>query len=106
MVARTEVIRPAAVLPEEAAVRIVAALREGDVSRGSVWNATSSVWQRYDKPWDVLTGHRGESVVVGTICVVYDVPTRYHITVYRVTVTEAGLAQNWSVSSLCDDAFA
>ncbi len=102
---RTEVIRPAAVLPEEAAVRIVAALRAADVSRGGVWNATSSLWQRYDNPWDMLTGLRGDSALVGTICVMYDQPTRYYITVYRVTVTEAGLDRGWTLERLCDDAF-
>ena len=102
---RTEVIRPAAVLPEEAAMKILAALRAADVSRGGVWNASSSLWQRYDRPWDVLTGLRGDAELIGTICVTYDMPSRYYITVYRVTVTEVGLDQGWSVAKLCDDAF-
>ena len=52
-------IRPAAVLPIEAATRIVAALEKLDVSRGGVWNASTSVWQRYDRPWDGPAGSRG-----------------------------------------------
>jgi hypothetical protein len=104
-VERSEVIRPAAVLPEEAARAILAALRGADVSRGGIWNASSSLWQRYDRPWDALTGQRGDAELIGTICVTYDVPSRYYITVYRVTVTEAGLLQGWTVNKLCDDAF-
>jgi hypothetical protein len=101
----TEIIRPAAVLPEQAAIRILDALRMGDVSRGGMWNATSALWQRYSKPWDALTGLRGDAELVGTICVAYDTPTRFTITVYRVTVTAAGVAAGWSVTRLCDDAF-
>jgi hypothetical protein len=101
---RTEIIRPAAVLPEQAAIRILDALRTEDVSRGGVWNATSALWQRYDKPWDPLTGLRGDAQLIGTICVAYDTPTRFTITVYRVTVTTAGAAAGWSVTRLCDDA--
>ena len=103
---RTEVIRPAAVLPEQSAVRIVSALQELDVTRGGLWNATSSVWQRYDRPWDLHTGQRGSAQLVGTIAVAYDTPSRYHITVYRVTVTEHGLASGWTVTRMCDDALA
>ena len=101
----TEIIRPAAVLPEQAAIRILDALRQGDVSRGGMWNATSALWQRYSKPWDALTGLRGDAELIGTICVAYDTPTRFTITVYRVTVTAAGVAAGWSVTRLCDDAF-
>ena len=103
---RTEVIRPAAILPEEAAVAIVRALRADDVSAGGVWNATSAIWQRFDRPWDPLTGLRGSAQQMGTICVAYDTPSRYSITVYRVTVTEEGLAAGWTVERLCDEAFA
>jgi hypothetical protein len=101
----TEVIRPAAVLPEQAAMRILDALRMQDVGRGGMWNASSALWQRYDKPWDELSGLRGDAQLIGTICVAYDTPTRFTITVYRVTVTAAGIAAGWSVTRLCDDAF-
>lgn len=86
-------------------MRILDALRQSDVSRGGMWNATSALWQRYDKPWDALTGLRGDAQLIGTICVSYDTPTRFTITVYRVTVTAAGVAAGWSVTRLCDDAF-
>ena len=87
-------------------MRILDALRQADVSRGGVWNASSALWQRYDKPWDRLTGLRGDAQLIGTICVSYDTPARFMITVYRVTVTTAGVAIGWDVTRLCDDAFA
>ncbi|MDQ1683769.1 MAG: hypothetical protein QOC82_506 [Frankiaceae bacterium] len=102
---QNQIIRPAAVLPEEAAIRILDALRAEDVSCGGTWNATSALWQRYDQPWDALTGLRGDAQLLGTICVAYDTPTRFSITVYRVTITAAGMAAGWSVARLCDDAF-
>lgn len=103
--ATTAVIRPAAVLPEQAALAIVRALEDRDVSRGGLWNATSGLWQRFDRSWDMLEGHRGRAELIGTICVSYDTPTRFHITVYRVTVTEHGAALGWTVTRLCDEAF-
>lgn len=99
-------IRPAAVLPIEAAARIVAALEELDVSRGGVWNATAGVWQRYDKPWDGPAGSRGNAQLVGTIAVIYDRPRRNEITVYKATLTAAGRLQGWTTDKICDDALA
>jgi hypothetical protein len=100
----THVIRPAAVVPEAAASAIVRALETLDVSRGGVWNASPTVWQRYSGPWDGPGATRGSAELVGTIAVAYETPVRHHITVYRVTVTEAGADQGWTVDQLCDEA--
>ena len=100
----TRIIRPAAVVPESAATRIVAELSERDVSRGGVWNASPTVWQRYSAPWDGPGATRGTAVLVGTVAVAYGTPVRHHITVYRVTVTEPGSALGWTVDQLCDEA--
>jgi hypothetical protein len=89
-------IRPAAILPIDAATRIVKALEQLDVSRGGVWNATAGVWQRYDKPWDGPLGSRGSAELVGSIAVVYDRPRRLEITVYKATLTAAGRLQGWT----------
>lgn len=97
-------IRPAAVLPIEAATRIVAALEQLDVSRGGVWNATPGVWQRYDRPWDGPLGSRGSAELVGSIAVVYDRPRRNEITVYKATLTAAGRLQGWTTDRICNDA--
>jgi hypothetical protein len=98
------IIRPAAILDERSASHVLQQLRRLDVSAGSIWNATSSLWQRYDIPWDGIGGTRGEAKLLGSIAVMYDSPHRHEITIYKVTVTENGLNQGWTVESLCDDA--
>lgn len=100
----TTVIRPAAVLHDKAAAAIVAELARLDVGKGGVWNASAGLWQRYDKAWDGVPGGRGSAVLVGSIMAVYGTPSRYQITLYRVTVTAAGSALGWTVDALCDDA--
>lgn len=100
----TTVIRPSAVLDEKAARSVVSELEYRDVGRGGVWSASSGVWQRYDLPWDGIGGTRGRSQLVGTIAAVYGTPSKYDITIYRVTTTEHGRAAGWSVERICDDA--
>jgi hypothetical protein len=100
------IIRPAAVLDERAAFRVLTQLRRLAVSSGGEWNATSSLWQRYDRPWDGADHTRGTSQLVGSIAVMYDSPHRHEITIYKVTVSAHGLDQGWTVESLCDDALA
>ena len=101
---RVEVIRPAAVLEARVATLVLSALRRDDVSTGGVWNASASVWQRYDRAWNGVGGTRGDAKLLGSIAVMYDSPHRHEITIYKVTVTEHGLYQGWTVESLCDDA--
>jgi hypothetical protein len=102
---RTEmVIRPSAVLPVAAAARIVEALGAADVSTHGVWNATTSVWQRFDRPWDGPGGCRGAAELVGSIAVVYDSPRTNEITIYKVSLTEAAAEAGWTTERLCDDA--
>jgi hypothetical protein len=98
------VIRPAAILDARAAASVLQQLRRLDVSAGGLWNATSSLWQRYDAPWDGSGGTRGDAQLLGSIAVMYDSPHRHEITIYKVTVTGPGLQQGWSVDKLCDDA--
>jgi hypothetical protein len=99
-----QIIRPAAILDARAAAQVLQQLRRLDVSTGGVWNASSSLWQRYDRAWDGVGGTRGEASPLGSIAVMYDSPHRHEITVYKVTVTETGIEQGWTVQSLCDDA--
>ncbi len=98
------ILRPAAVLPSSAAVRIVSALEAHDVAKEGVWNATSSIWQRYDRPWDGTAGSHGGATLLGTVAVVYDQPRRHEITIFKVSITPAGVAQGWTTDALCDDA--
>jgi hypothetical protein len=100
----TRVIRPAAVVPESAATRIVTELEARDVSTGGVWNASATLWQRYSGPWDGPGATRGTAALVGTVAVAYGTPVRHHITIYRVTVTDAGRDLGWTVDQICDEA--
>ncbi len=96
------ILRPSAIVPAGAAVKIVAALEELDVSKGGLWNATTSLWQRYDQPWK--DGMRGSAQLVGSIAVVYDSPRHNEITIYKVNITEPASKVGWTTENLCDDA--
>lgn len=99
----TEVIRPAAVIPEQAARTILMELALRDVRVGGVWDAEPSVWRRYEGPWEG-DGTPGSAQLIGTIQIAYGVPTRYEITIFRATVTRFGSDQHWTVNQLCDEA--
>jgi hypothetical protein len=98
------IIRPAAILDERAASRVLEELKRLDVSNGGVWNATSSLWQRYDLEWDGPGGTRGRARLLGSVAVMYDAPNRHQITIYKVTITPYGLESGWAVETLTDDA--
>jgi hypothetical protein len=100
----TAVIRPSAVLTEKLAAKIMRELTDRDVAKGGVWSATPGLWQRYDRPWDGPGGTHGTAQLVGTIAAIYGSPSKYDITIYRVTVSDHGAKKGWSVDSLCDDA--
>jgi hypothetical protein len=98
----TEVIRPAAIIPEAAARVIVRELEARSPAAGGVWITTTRVWNRYrDAGVDAL----GEpsSPLIGRMEVAYGTPTRYEITIYRATLTSIGTASGWTVESLCDE---
>jgi hypothetical protein len=99
----SEVIRPAAIIPEESARAVLVELALRDVQNSGIWQSEPSLWSRYDRPW---SGHGspGSAELIGTIQVAYGTPTRYEITIYRVTVTEFGTRAGWTVTSLCDEA--
>jgi len=99
-----EVIRPAAVLPEEAARQVLVELALRHVDAGGLWDATPTVWHRYDRPRDPADPTPMETRLIGTLQVAYGTPTRYEITVYRATVTRLGTEAGWTVESLCDEA--
>ena len=99
----TEVIRPAAIVPEEAARAVLVELTLRDVHNGGDWMADPARWSRYDGPW-AGPEDPGSSQLIGTLQVAYGTPTKYEITVYRATITRFGTEQGWTVSSLCDEA--
>src|SRR4051794_29133418 len=100
----TKVIRPAAVVPEASAARIIEQLSMRDVGRGGVWNVSPTLWQRYSGAWDGIGGTTGSAVLIGSIAVAYETPVRNHITIYRVTITEGGRDLGWTIEALCDEA--
>jgi len=100
----TQVIRPAAVIPEEAARSVLMQLALRDVRIGGVWDVEPNVWRRFDVPWDGGGDNHGASELMGTIQIAYGVPTRYEITLFRATITREGAAAGWTVEALCDEA--
>ncbi len=102
--ATTEVIRPAAVLMEREAREILAGLAGDDVRQFGCWMTSPGVWQRYDRPWPENSREPGPAVHLGTIRSIYDSPQRYFVTIFRASITAAGLEAGWTVETLCDDA--
>ncbi|MDX6275604.1 MAG: hypothetical protein QOJ92_2814 [Frankiales bacterium] len=99
----TEVIRPAAVLPEEAARAALVEMAVRDVRNGGMWDAEPNIWRRYDRPFEP-GGPPSGAELIGSMQVAYGTPTRYEITIYRATITRFGTEQGWTVESLCDEA--
>ncbi len=101
----SEVIRPAAVLPENAARAVLSALLLRDARAGGRWIAEPTSWRRYDDEWPAGSALPCHANLMGTLQVIYGSPSRYEVTVFRVTITSLGAAQGWTVSALCDEAF-
>lgn len=99
----TEIIRPAAIVPEEAARSILVELALRDTTNGGLWSADPARWARYDMPWR-CADDPGGARLIGTIQIAYGTPTRYEITIYQATITEHASRLGWTVASLCDAA--
>ena len=97
------VIRPAAVIEERAARRILRELTDADVSRGGCWSVTAALWQRFDVPWNGVGGMRGTAQQVGGVYVTYHRPSNHWVTLHRVTITAHGATLGWTVDSLADE---
>jgi hypothetical protein len=99
----TEVIRPAAIVPEVATRAILVELSLRDIHNGGVWSADPANWSRYDGPW--RSQHdAGDAALLGSIQVAYGTPTKYEITLYRATITKQASEMGWTVVRLCDEA--
>lgn len=99
----TEVIRPAAIVPEAATRAILVELSLRDIHNGGVWSADPARWARYDAPWR-SPADPGGAQLVGSIQVAYGTPTKYEITIYRATITQRASEMGWTVVRLCDEA--
>jgi hypothetical protein len=102
--AASEVIRPAAVLPERKAREIFVGLEGDDARSGGRWIAKPGTWQRWDHAWPDADCP-GDTVLLGSISTIYDHPHKYEVTVFRAAITHAGVRQGWTVERLCDEAF-
>lgn len=100
----SEVIRPSAIVPEDAARNILIEMAMRDVRLDGHWWADPATWRRYDKPWDGPERTQGTAELLGSIQVAYGTPTRYEITIFRVAITRLGTEAGLTVSSLCDEA--
>ena len=98
----SEVIRPAAIVPEDAARVILSTLQAQSVEKNGNWVATARHWSRYDSSGVDSNGHP-VGQLIGCIEAIYGATTRYEVTLYRVTVTPVGTAAGWTVESLCDE---
>lgn len=99
----TEMIRPAAIVPEEAARAILVELTLHNVQSGGTWQAEASRWNRYDQAWEA-PDDPGRAGLIGGIQIAYGTPTKYEITIYRVTITLHGSQLGWTVQTLSDEA--
>ena len=101
----TQVIRPAAVVPELAARKILIALAAQDVRNGGVWRSQPNLWSLFDSPW-ASPVDPGAAKLLGTIYLAYGTPTKYEITIYRVQVTRFATDSDWTVEMITDEALA
>lgn len=102
-IAITQVIRPAAILPEVESRTVLGELSRRDARSNGMWNSTPSVWERFDRPWS-HPHSPGPAKLLGSMHIVYDSPLRYQITIYRAVITIHGHDQGWTVTGLCDEA--
>lgn len=97
-----EVIRPAAIVPEESARTILSVLEQQSVDRYGYWQATPREWSRYDTAGVDAEG-APVGALIGRIEAVYGAATRYDVTIHRVIVTPLGTDEGWTVERLCDE---
>jgi hypothetical protein len=88
------------VLADATVREVLADLSAQDVKRGGVWLVEAGHWHRYDRPWNGDDGGPGTAQRLGGVHVAYGTPTRYEVTVYRATITEAGARCGWTVPDL------
>lgn len=99
----SQVIRPAAIVPEDAVRRILVELALRDVRNGGVWQSEPQLWSLFDRPWRGADNPAGAELI-GSIQVAYGTPTKYEITIYRITVTRFGTEAGFTVETMTDAA--
>ena len=99
----SQVIRPAAIVPEDAVRRMLVELALRDVRNGGVWQSEPQLWSLFDRPWRGADNPAGAELI-GSIQVAYGTPTKYEITIYRITVTRFGTEAGYTVETTADAA--
>ena len=94
------VIRPSAIVPEQAARQLLAWVAVHDVTHGGVWAHDIGYFKRFSGPFDGHGGMRGTAVLLGTIHVTWD---KYDVTIFRVSITDEGVARRMTVEGLCNE---
>lgn len=89
-------VRPAIVLPDRDARRLLSVAEREDVSRDGCFSAGPAGVQVWSGPWDGPGGSHGTSTHLGSVDWSYDTPTRHYITVYRVLVTTEGVKAGYT----------
>ena len=97
--------RPNVTMSTVAAQALLDELRARDVCQGGVWMCTPTAWQRFSRPWASADDPAGAQLV-GSIYVMYGVPTTYDLTIHRATVTPYGKAAGWTPELVVADALA
>ena len=92
----TEIIRPAAIVPEEAARSILVELALRDTNNGGLWSADPARWARYDMPWR-SPDDPGGARLIGTIQIAYGTPpgTKSPSTAQRSLLTRRAWDGPW-----------
>ena len=102
----SEVIRPAAIIPEESARAVLVELAIRDVQNGGLWQSEPSLWSRYDRPWEGY-GNPAGAELIGTDPgrLRHPDPVRDH-DLPRHGHPATAPTSGWTVESLCDEALA
>lgn len=99
----TEIIQPAAIIPEDCARSILVEMALRDTTNGGLWSADPARWARYDMPWR-SPEDPGDARLIGSVQIAYGTPTTYEISIYCATITAYASHLGWTVVSLCDAA--
>jgi hypothetical protein len=93
-------VRPALVLQEREARRLLEGAHCHDVSVGGTFSAGPAGVQVWSAPWDGPNGGHGTSLHLGSVDWSYDTPVKHYCTIYRAMVTEAGVAAGETTTSI------
>jgi len=83
-------VRPALVLAEQDARRLLDAARGHEVTRGGRFSCSPAGVQVWDGPWE-SADHPGDATHLGSVDWSYDTPVKHYVTIYRAMVTERGV---------------